>query len=132
MAFLRAMFAKAYNDVVWLAFANTPSDLGEALSPMPHGVKYGVACDLNDAGQAHRYDRARERAYFLSRQDEGVLVWRWNYVASYGEAGRLLAMVLSLGAPLNGHTASRVFTQATNRRVDCPVPTVDARQASLR
>ena len=128
MANLAAMFAKAFNDVVGLAIANTPGELVEALSPLPHGVKYGVACDLDDAGRAHRYDRSRERAYYLSRHDQGVVVWRWNYVASYAEAGRLLAMVLSLGVPLNGQVASRVFTQATSRRIERPAPLVDTRQ----
>src|SRR5262245_12522287 len=107
------MFAKAFNDVVRLAIASTPRELGDALTPLPHGVKYGVACDLEDEGRAHRYDRARERAYYLRRHDQGVVVWRWNYVASHAEAGRLLAIVLSLGAPLNGEVASRVFMQAT-------------------
>ena len=128
MAFLFTMFAKAFNDVVRLAIASTPQELGEALSPLPHGVKYGVACDLDDAGRAHRYDRSRERAYYLSRHDQGVLVWRWNYVASYAEAGRLLAMVHSLGVPLNGQVASRVFTQATNRRIERPAPPMDTHQ----
>ncbi|HKX98268.1 MAG TPA: hypothetical protein VJL86_00990 [Steroidobacteraceae bacterium] len=119
------MFAKAFNDVVDLAIANTPGELVEALSPLPHGVKYGVACDLDDEGRAHRYDRARERAYYLRRHDQGVVVWRWNYITSYAEAGRLLAMVLSLNIPLNGRVASRMFTQATRRRVERPAPHVD-------
>ena len=127
MAHLAAMFAKAFNDVVRLAIANTPGELVEALSPLPHGVKYGVACDLDDDGHAHRYDRSRERAYYLSRHDHGVVVWRWNYIASYAEAGRLLAMVLTLGVPLNGRVASRVFTQATSRRIDRPAPPIEAR-----
>ena len=128
MANLAAMFAKAFNDVVRLAIANTPSELAEALSPLPHGVRYGVACDLDDAGRAHRYDRSRERAYYLSRHEQGVLVWRWNYVASYAEAGRLLTIVLSLGVPLNGQVASRVFTQATSRRIERPAPQLDTHQ----
>ena len=126
------MFAKAFNDVVGLAIASTPRELGEALSPLPHGVRYGVACDLDDAGRAHRYDRARERAYFLSHHDHGVVVWRWNYIASYAEAGRLLAMVLSLGVPLNGEVASRVFTQATRRRIERPAPPLDLRGSPCR
>ena len=125
MAHLGAMFAKAFNDVVDLAIASTPGELVEALSPLPHGVKYGVACDLDDEGRAHRYDRARERAYYLRRHDQGVVVWRWNYITSYAEAGRLLAMVLSLNIPLNGRVASRMFTQATRRRIERPAPHVD-------
>jgi hypothetical protein len=132
MALVHVMFARAFNDVVRLAIARSPHELGEALEPLPHGVKYGVACDLSDEGRAHRYDRARERAYFLSRKDEGILVWRWNYVASYAEAGRLLAIVLSLGVPLNGEAASRAFIQATHRRIDRPVPSMDFRQVQTR
>jgi hypothetical protein len=119
------MFSRAFNDVVHLAIAKTPGELVEALSPLPHGVKYGVACDLDGEGRAHRYDRARERAYYLSRHDEGIVVWRWNYITAYAEAGRLLAMVLSLNVPLNGQVASRVFTQATRRRIERPAPLND-------
>jgi hypothetical protein len=111
------MYAKAFNDVVRLAVAYSPADLGEALSPLPHGVRYGVACDLDEAGRAHRYDPVRARAYYIDRHEPGFAVWRWSHVATYAEAGRLLAMVLSLGVPLDGDVASRVFTQATRRTV---------------
>jgi hypothetical protein len=112
------MFARTFNDVVRLAVAYTPADLGEALSPLPHGVRYGVACDLDEAGRAHRYDPVCERAYYISRLEPGFAVWRWSHVASDAEAGRLLSLVLTLGVPLDGDVASRVFTQATRRGVD--------------
>jgi hypothetical protein len=111
------MYAMAFNDVVRLAVAYRPADLGEALSPLPHGVRYGVACDLDEAGRAHRYDPVRERAYYIDRRDPGIAVWRWNHVETDAEAGRLLAMVLSLGVPLDGDVASRVFIQATRRAI---------------
>jgi hypothetical protein len=111
------MYAKAFNDVVRLAVAYSPADLGEALSPLPHGVRYGVACDLNESGRAHRYDPVRERAYYIDRHEPGFAVWRWNDVASDAEASRLLGMILSLGVPLDGEVASRVFTQATRRAI---------------
>lgn len=120
-----AMFTKTFNDVVCLALACTPRELGDALAPLPHGVKYGVACDLEDAGRAHRYDSPRERAYYLTRHDRGVIVWRWNYIASYEEAGKLLAMAIAFGNQLNGKVASRIFSKATRRPIELPVPTLE-------
>jgi hypothetical protein len=127
MAFMTpaAMFTKNFNDVVRLAVASTPWELRQALAPLPHGVRYGVACDLEEAGRAHRYDSSRECAYFLSSHDRGVLVWRWKYVASYEEAGKLLAMAISLGDRLNGEAANQIFSKATRRRVDLPIPTLE-------
>jgi len=125
------LFTKTFNDVVRLALASTPNELGEALAPLPHGVRYGVACDLDQAGRAHRYDCPRECAYYVSSHDHGVQVWRWQYVASHDEAGRLLAMVVSLGAPLTGETASRIFAQATHRRVELPIATLEPHRIPL-
>lgn len=124
---LIAMLTKTFNDVVRLAFASTPRELLDALAPLPHGVRYGVACDLEDGGTAHRYDNPSERAYYLCLHDRGFLVWRWNYVASYEEAGRLLAMVNSLGSELNGEIASRIFSRATRRPIELPVPELEPR-----
>ena len=131
MAFLTAMFTRKFNDVVQLAIAKTPQELGEALASLPHGVRYGVACDLDKDGRAHRYDRPRECAYFASGHDHGVLVWRWRYIASYEEAGRLLSMVVSLGAPLTGDAATRIYAMATNRRVDWPIAALESRRVPL-
>jgi len=119
------MFTKTFNDVVRLALASTPGELGDALAPLPHGVRYGVACDLEGEGTAHRYDSPRERAFYLSRHESGVLVWRWNYVATYEEAGKLLAMAIALGGALNGQAASRIFSKATRRPIELPVPTLE-------
>ena len=76
-----AMFTKNFNEVVCLALASTPGELREALAPLPHGVRYGVACDLE---------------------------------------GRL-----QLGDRLNGEAANQIFSKATQRRVDLPIPTLE-------
>ncbi len=121
------MFSKIFNDVVQLALATTPHELERALAPMPHGVRYGVVCDLEDTGSAHRYDSPRERAYFLKSHDHGVLVWRWNYIASYEEAGKLLAMAIGHGDRLSGELANRIFLKATRRPIELPVPALETR-----
>ncbi len=119
------MFTKTFNEVVRLVLASTPGELGDALAPLPHGVRYGVACDLEGEGMAHRYDSPRERAFYLTPHERGVLVWRWNYVASYEEAGKLLAMAIALGSAMNGQAASRIFSKATCRPIELPVPTLE-------
>lgn len=121
------MRAIAFNEVVRVVLASTPGELGDALAPMPHGVRYGVACELEEAGRAHRYDSPRECAYYLNPHDGGILVWTWRFIASHAEAGRLLALVNALRGPLNGRLAGELFARATNRRVDQPVPMLETR-----
>ncbi len=124
------MFTKTFNDVVRLAFASTPRDLDNALAPLPHGVRFGVACDLESGDTAHRYDSPHERAFFVRHHECGILVWRWNYIASYEEAGKLLAMAIAYGGNLNGEVASRIFSKATHRPVEWPIPALESRPIS--
>ncbi len=112
----------AFNDVVRLVVATTARELETVLGYLPHGVRYGIVQDLEDFGEAHRFESLRHCAYFLARHDQGIQVWRWNYVASPEEACRLRSLVASLEEPLDGRVAGRIFEQATHRRLSNPRP----------
>ncbi len=81
-----------------------------------------MAHQLEETGEAHRYESARHCAYYLRRHPDGVLVWRWCYVASPLEAKYLQAMIRSRGGSLDGQSATRIFEAATRRSASHPRP----------
>ena len=110
------------NRVVRLVLATTAAELHTVLGYLPHGVRFGVARQLEELGEAHRYEITRHCAYYLRRHENGIAVWRWSYVASQLEANRLRTLVDSLDRPLDIELADRVFEQATHRSVENPRP----------
>jgi hypothetical protein len=118
----RAMTDTAFNKVVRRVLATTAKELETVLASLPHGVRFGVAHQIDETGEAHRYECSRHCAYYLYRQELGIEVWRWSYIASQHEADRLRVSIASLGRPLDAGLADRVFEHATRRRVDNPRP----------
>jgi hypothetical protein len=116
------MLDSAINKVVRLTVPTTTEQLDDALGSLPHGVRYGVLCDLEEAGQAYRYDAAIHCAYYLSVQSTRIMIWRWSYIANEQEANRLRAMIMSVDGPLDAHRANRLFEYATRRSVSNPRP----------
>lgn len=111
-----------FNKVVRLTLATTAEELQSVLGYLPHGVRFGVAHQLDEVGEAHRYEIARHCAYYLRRQEHGIAVWRWGYVASPLEASRLRALIALLDRPLDPEMARQVFEHATRRSVGNPRP----------
>ncbi len=111
-----------FNEVVRLVVATTARELEIVLGYLPHGVRYGIVRDLEEFGEAHRFESLRHCVYFLARHEEGIQVWRWNYVASPAEACRLRSLVSLLDKPLDGRVAGRLFEQATQRSLSNPRP----------
>ena len=116
------MVETVFNKVVHLLVATTAGELEAVLGTLPHGVRFGVAHQLDRIGEAHRYESARHCAYYLRRDDDRILIWRWCYIASPLEARYVQAMVQALGKPLDGKSAARIFEQATRRSVSNPRP----------
>ncbi len=112
----------AFNDVVRLVVATTARELEIVLGYLPHGVRFGIVHDLEEFGEAHRFETLRHCAYFLACHDQGIQVWRWSYVASPEEACRLRSLIALLKEPLNGRVAGRIFEQATHRSLSNPRP----------
>jgi hypothetical protein len=116
------MIETVFNKAVHLLIATTAGELEAVLGTLPHGVRFGVAHQLDQVGEAFRYESARHCAYYLRRHEDGIEIWRWCYIASMLEANYLQAMVQSLSKPLDGAAASRIFEQATRRSVSNPRP----------
>ena len=116
------MVETVFNKVVHLLVATTASELEAVLGTLPHGVRFGVAHQLEETGEAHRYESARHCAYYLRRHPDGILVWRWCYVASPLEAKYLHAMIQSLEGRLDGESATQIFEAATRRSASHPRP----------
>jgi hypothetical protein len=113
---------EVFNDVVRVVVATTARELEIVLGYLPHGVRYGIVRDLEEFGEAHRFESLRGCAYFIARHEQGIQVWRWSYIASPAEACRLRAMVSLLDEPLDGRAAGRIFEQATRRSLFNPRP----------
>lgn len=111
---------QAINDVVRLVVATTASELESVLGYLPHGVRFGIVRDLDETGEAHRFEHLRNCAYYLTRHEQGIEIWRWSYVATPGEAARLRALIGCLPKVLDESTAARLFEQATRRSVANP------------
>lgn len=116
------MTEAAFNNVIRLVVATTSQELLAVLGYLPHGVRFGVAQQLDEVGEAYRYELHRNCAYYLRRQRQGILVWRWSYIACLLEANRLQALIASLDGPLDADSASRLFERATGRSVNNPRP----------
>ena len=116
------MTEAVFNKVVRRVLATSAEELKAVLGSLPHGTRFGVAHQLEETGEAHRYESLRHCAYYLVRDDNGVLVWRWCYIATQLEADRLRTTIASLDEPLDADVASRVFEHATFRSVNNPRP----------
>jgi hypothetical protein len=119
----RAMTETVFNKVIHMILATTCEELKAVLGSLPHGVRFGVARQLDEVGEAYRYESSRHCAYYLIRHEQGVLIWRWCYIATPLESRRLQATIASRETPLDGGLASRMFESATFRSVDNPRPT---------
>ncbi|MDP9198408.1 MAG: hypothetical protein M3O07_04235, partial [Pseudomonadota bacterium] len=100
----------------------TPEQLERWVASLPHDVQSGIARDLDQTGEAHRFESSGHCAYYLRRQRPGAMIWRWGYVGSEREATRIRTFVQTLGAPLDPHRANQVFERATRRSVGNPQP----------
>lgn len=116
------MTETVFNKVVHLILATTAGELKAVLGSLPHGIRLGVAHQLEMAGEAFRYESLRHCAYYFRHQRQGYFVWRWCYIASPQEANRLRAAIASLEEPLSADGARWAFEQATGRSTENPRP----------
>ena len=108
----------AVSDGVQFTRACTAVELAKSFESLPHEVRYDVARELDARGEAHGYDGVSQFAYYLQRDNTGVLLWTWSPIASYWEAAILLSLIKSLKEPLSEGTAIELLDRATNRRVE--------------
>lgn len=114
------MIDAAINKVVRLTITGSSWQLERSLALLPYRARLDIRRDLEQDREAHRFERARNCAYYLRRQGSRVVIWRWNYVASTAEASRMRSLIRSLEGRLDVYRASQVFEQATRRSISRP------------
>ena len=119
---MRSMLDFAVNKVIRLTITTSSWQLDRIKASLSFGARHGLMRDLDRTGEAHRYDESCHCAYYLRRHNSRVMVWRWSYVASEAEAGRMRALIDSLRGRLDVYRANQVFEQATHRSVGRPRP----------
>lgn len=114
------MLDAAINKVVRLTITGSSWQLEQVLASLPYRVRLDIRHDLEGTREAHRFERARNCAYYLRRQGSRVVIWRWSYVGSEAEAARMRLIIKSLGGRLDAYRANQVFEQATHRSIGRP------------
>jgi len=114
------MLDAAINKVVRLTITGSSWQLERALASLTYRVRLDIRRDLEESREAHRFERARNCAYYLRRQGSRVVIWRWSYVASISEANRIRALVQSLQGRLDAYRATHIFEEATHRNISRP------------
>lgn len=117
-----AMLDAAINKVVRLTITTSSWEFERSLASISYRARLDIRRDLEEAREAHRYERARHCAYYLQRQGSRVVIWRWSDVASDAEALRMRTLIRSLAGRLDVHRANQVFEKATRRTLSAPRP----------
>lgn len=117
---MHAMLDVAINKVIRLTITGSAEQLERILASLSYGTRFSIRRDLGESREAHRFEQARNCAYYLRRQGSRVVIWRWSYVASMGEAARMRALIQSLEGRLDAYRATQVFEEATQRSVNRP------------
>lgn len=93
----------------------TPRELETSLGALPDGVRFGIACDLDERGQALRLDGRSHHVYYLRWDRDDVVIVTWGPMSTLFEAAILLSSIKSLTQPLDQETAIRLYRAATYR-----------------
>ena len=113
---------RSVNNVLRIVTAIGPNAVDELLAALPLVVSLHLTRDLQLGGESHRYDVHSQCAYYIRQEGEFLQAWRFDHVATFREAGRLLAAIASLDGPLTEERATELFTYATTRTVSNPRP----------
>src|SRR5262245_3031697 len=116
------LHTRSVNKVLRIITAVGPSAVDELFAVLPLVVTFHLTKELEQGGESHRYDLAGQCAYYIRQEGERILAWRFDFVATFREAGRLLAAIASLDRPLTEERAAELFTYATARTISNPSP----------
>ena len=116
------LHTRTVNNVLRVITAIGPNAVDELFAALPLVVSLHLAKDLQNGGESHRYDVSGQCAYYICQQGQTVLAWRFDFIATFREAGRLLAAIASLEGPLTEERAAQLFTYATTRTTSNPSP----------
>ncbi|HEU4689279.1 MAG TPA: hypothetical protein VFS23_12985 [Vicinamibacterales bacterium] len=93
----------------------TARELEASLGALPDGVRFGIACDLDERGQALRLDGRTHQVYHLRWDRDDVVIVIWGPMSTLFEAAILLSSIKSLTGPVDQETAVRLYRAATYR-----------------
>jgi hypothetical protein len=96
---------------------------GETVQPSSLSSSDGNTCRSRGANGDDAHDLATQTAYAFRKVQTGLACWSWCDVRSYGEAGRLLAAVVDLSAPLNPLIACQLIRRRLAGRPCCMLST---------
>ena len=114
------MLDAAINKVIRLTITGSSWQFERVLASLSYRARLDIRRDLEETRESHRFERARNCAYYLRQQGSRVVIWRWSYVASTSEATRMRALIKSLDGRLDVYRASQVFEEATHRSISRP------------
>jgi len=112
--------ARAEEECVRFRRVKTPRELEACLASLPAGVRFGIACELDEKGQALRLDACSCSVYHLRWDRDDLVVLAWGPMSSLVEAATLLSKIKTLDGSLDENTAVQLYRMSTCQRVALP------------
>jgi hypothetical protein len=100
---------------------STSGELEASLKLLPNGVRFGIACDLEEHGHALRLDATTQCVYHLHWDKDDVVILTCGPTSTLLEATILLSSIKTLTGPLDHETAVRLYRRATSRGAELRV-----------
>jgi hypothetical protein len=94
---------------------STSGELEASLALLPNGVRFGIACDLEEHGHALRLDATTQCVYHLCWDKDDVVILTCGPTTTLLEATILLSSIKTLTGPLDHETVGRLYRRATSR-----------------
>jgi hypothetical protein len=97
---------------------STPRELESSLDLLPNGVRFGIACELDERGQALRMDGRNQCVHYLHWDGDDIVMLTWGPLSTLFEAAILLSSVKTVSGPIDEETAVQLYRGATSRRAE--------------
>ena len=93
----------------------TSRDLERILGALSTRLRFDIARDLDERGEALRLDPQTQRVHHLRCDDDEIVIATWGPMSTLFEAAILLSALKTLPGFLDEETAVRLYRQATFR-----------------
>jgi hypothetical protein len=107
------MLRRDYTDKVRRYLAVTREEAAELIAGLPESISARLEAVLDLEDVVLRYDQNEHRAYFVARQEPGLVVWTWDDIRDFEMAGHLLAPIAGMDGPLSEDVALGLYRRAT-------------------
>ena len=98
------MLRRNCSEPVSYALALTPEEAAQLERELPRQVCVGLKQELDLAGVALRYDASGRCAYYIAREQSGLVVWTWCDMGLRASA-RLLSELVDFLGPMDEQLA---------------------------